>query len=91
VHFGARVTYCHANPFGECLITIPNPACRADLDLRHLHRLRSVVSLADVLRHDRVVIWPDARAKTSERAMGMGCSSISMPPFEGDLAAAAQN
>lgn len=25
VHFGSRVTTCHANPFGECLITIPNP------------------------------------------------------------------
>ena len=26
VHFGARVVYCHSNPFGECLITIPNPS-----------------------------------------------------------------
>jgi hypothetical protein len=26
VHFGARLLYCHPNPFGECLITVPNPA-----------------------------------------------------------------
>jgi hypothetical protein len=25
VHFGAKLEYCHPNPFGECLITIPNP------------------------------------------------------------------
>ena len=25
VHFGTRLSYCHPNPFGECLITIPNP------------------------------------------------------------------
>ena len=25
VHFGATVAYCHANPFGECLVTIPHP------------------------------------------------------------------
>src|ERR1035437_2413789 len=26
VHFGAIIFYCHANPFGECLITIPHPS-----------------------------------------------------------------
>ncbi len=26
VHFGARLLYCHPNPFGECLITVGNPA-----------------------------------------------------------------
>lgn len=26
VHFGAELAYCHPNPFGECLVTIPNPA-----------------------------------------------------------------
>jgi hypothetical protein len=25
VHFGATVADCHANPFGECLVTIPHP------------------------------------------------------------------
>jgi hypothetical protein len=25
VHFGSRLTYCRPNPFGECLITVPNP------------------------------------------------------------------
>jgi len=25
VSFGSRLFYCHANPFGECLITIPHP------------------------------------------------------------------
>lgn len=29
VHFGARLAYCHPNPFGECLITIANPAVGA--------------------------------------------------------------
>jgi hypothetical protein len=26
VHFGSKLAYCHPNPFGECLITINNPA-----------------------------------------------------------------
>jgi hypothetical protein len=26
IHFGSTLAYCHPNPFGECLITIPNPA-----------------------------------------------------------------
>jgi len=26
VHFGARLRYCRASPFGECLITVSNPA-----------------------------------------------------------------
>jgi hypothetical protein len=25
VHFGPTLLYCHANPFGECLVTVPNP------------------------------------------------------------------
>ncbi len=25
VHFGARLAHCRPNPFGECLVTIPNP------------------------------------------------------------------
>jgi hypothetical protein len=25
VHFGTRVAFCRPNPFGECLVTIPNP------------------------------------------------------------------
>lgn len=25
VHFGSELLYCHPNPFGECLITVPNP------------------------------------------------------------------
>jgi hypothetical protein len=29
VHFGARLLYCHPNPFGECLITVANPAVGA--------------------------------------------------------------
>jgi hypothetical protein len=29
VHFGEQVAYCHPNPFGECLITIANPAVGA--------------------------------------------------------------
>jgi hypothetical protein len=29
VHFGARLAHCHPNPFGECLITMANPAAGA--------------------------------------------------------------
>jgi hypothetical protein len=25
VHFGASLFYCHPSPFGECLVTVPNP------------------------------------------------------------------
>jgi hypothetical protein len=30
VHFGASLYYCHPNPFGECLITVANPAVGVD-------------------------------------------------------------
>jgi hypothetical protein len=30
VHFGSTVAYCRPNPFGECLVTIPNPPVGLD-------------------------------------------------------------
>jgi hypothetical protein len=45
VHFGARVVYCHANPFGECLITISNPPIgRASIYATYTGYGRSYVS-----------------------------------------------
>jgi len=30
VHVGARIVYCHPNPFGECLVTVSNPPIGSD-------------------------------------------------------------
>lgn len=30
IHFGSELAYCHANPFGECLVSIPDPPVGVD-------------------------------------------------------------